>query len=151
MHPAEFAHYYEKGTPDAVPAPVQDGDMIDLGGRRFEVILIPGHTTGSIALLDRENRLLIAGDTVSQGPVFMFGTFRNFPAYIVSLKRLSGLKSCYDAIYPSHGPCPVANETLDKLLAAAYSYQSGEIEGTAPPFDLPAKMYLVDGIGFFAD
>ncbi len=47
--------------------------MIDLGAMKFEALLIPGHTPGSIALLDRENRLLIGGDSVQRGTVLMVG------------------------------------------------------------------------------
>ena len=151
MHPAEFVHYYENGAQSAEALPLQDGETIDLGGRRFEIILIPGHTTGSIALLDRDNRLLITGDTVSQGPVFMFGTFRNFEAYIVSLRRLIALDGSYDAVYPSHGPCPVGKETINKLLSAAESYRKDNLESQKPPFEIPANMYLQDGVGFFAE
>lgn len=41
-----------------------DGDVIDLGDRRFEVLHLPGHTPGSIALWGPEEGLLFSGDTV---------------------------------------------------------------------------------------
>ncbi len=55
MHPAEFA-YYEKNAGDkfAKPRSLPDGEKIDIGGCVFEVIHIPGHTPGSIALLDKK-------------------------------------------------------------------------------------------------
>jgi glyoxylase-like metal-dependent hydrolase (beta-lactamase superfamily II) len=151
LHPSEFAQYFKQPPKNPEVRPLQDGEVLDLGGRRFEVILIPGHSAGSIALLDRENRLIVTGDTISEGPVFMFGTFRSFPAYKVSLQRLAALSGAFDTIYPSHGPFPVGKETIGKLLAAAKSYTSGELEGQEPPYELPAKMYLRDGVGFFAD
>ncbi len=151
MHPAEYAHYYKNDPNRPSPLPLQEGDVIDLGGRRFEVILIPGHTTGSIALLDREGRILVAGDSISKVPVFMFGPFRNFQAYIFSLKRLSAMGDLFDTIYPSHGPFPVEKDTIDKLIAAAHSFLRGEIPAQTPPYDIPAKMYVTDGVGFFAN
>jgi glyoxylase-like metal-dependent hydrolase (beta-lactamase superfamily II) len=72
MHPSEMAFYFEKAPSGTPVRPLWEGDVIDLGSRRFEVILIPGHTPGSIALLDRENALLVSGDSVSATPVFMF-------------------------------------------------------------------------------
>ena len=36
-----------------------EGDTLECGGYRFEVLHIPGHTPGSIALLDREHGLLL--------------------------------------------------------------------------------------------
>lgn len=60
MHPAEFAYYAEKRRKgDALPKTLLDGEIIDIGRRQFEIILTPGHTSGSIVLLDRENRILL--------------------------------------------------------------------------------------------
>jgi hydroxyacylglutathione hydrolase len=149
MHPAEYAHYYGQGAQSAEAQPLREGEVIDLGGRRFDVLLIPGHTTGSVALLDRENRLLISGDSISEAPIFMFGQFRNIRAYIDSLSRLETLGGCFDTVYPSHGPFPVGKDIIPKLLTAAYAVMNGEAEGLAPPFEIPAKMYMTGGVGFF--
>lgn len=48
---------------------IKEGDRFDLGGRIIEVIELPGHTPGSIVLLDRENRLLFTGDAIGSGHV----------------------------------------------------------------------------------
>ena len=48
------------GLPEFLP--MQEGDVFDLGGRTVEVIHTPGHSDGSVCLLDRANRLLITGD-----------------------------------------------------------------------------------------
>ena len=42
--------------------PVTDGDLFNLGDRWIKVIETPGHTPGSICLLDISNKLLFAGD-----------------------------------------------------------------------------------------
>ena len=34
---------------------VEDGDVLVLGGRRFEVVHTPGHAPGHICLYDSEN------------------------------------------------------------------------------------------------
>lgn len=44
---------------------IEPGAVIDLGGRTVQVIALPGHTAGSIGLLCVEDRLLLAGDTLS--------------------------------------------------------------------------------------
>lgn len=151
MHPAEFAYYAEMRQPESAPAfPLQEGDVIDLGGRRFEVILIPGHTYGSIALLDRENRVLLAGDTVSSTPVFIFGRMRNLDAFLVSLERLKQLGNAFDTIYPSHGAFPVGTEQIDNELACGHQLLRGELEPMEPPFPLPAKMFCSHNAGFYA-
>jgi glyoxylase-like metal-dependent hydrolase (beta-lactamase superfamily II) len=43
---------------------VGDGDVLELGGRRLEVVETPGHTGGHICLADRDARLLFTGDHV---------------------------------------------------------------------------------------
>jgi glyoxylase-like metal-dependent hydrolase (beta-lactamase superfamily II) len=42
-----------------------DGDVVDLGDRAFEVLHVPGHTAGSIALWDAAAGLLFTGDTAA--------------------------------------------------------------------------------------
>lgn len=41
---------------------VSDGETIDLGSRMLEVIYTPGHSPGSMCLLDRTHRILFTGD-----------------------------------------------------------------------------------------
>jgi glyoxylase-like metal-dependent hydrolase (beta-lactamase superfamily II) len=149
MHPAEYPYYYETAKQDATVAPLWDGDVIDIGGRKFEVILIPGHTPGSIALLDRENKILVSGDSVSATPVFMFGKVRNIRAFIASLEKLLTFGDAFDTVYPSHGPFPVSTDLIGSAIAGAKKVLAGEVEGQDPPFELPAKMYLTEGAAFF--
>jgi len=51
--------------------PLEDGMSFDLGGRRLEVMAAPGHTPGSMVVLDRENALLFSSDSVGSGFVWM--------------------------------------------------------------------------------
>jgi glyoxylase-like metal-dependent hydrolase (beta-lactamase superfamily II) len=149
MHPAEYAWYFTQHSQDAKVAPLWEGDVIDLGGRRFEVILIPGHTPGSIALLDRANGVLVSGDSISSAPVFIFGDIRNIRAFRESMERLRKYKDAFHAIYPSHGPFPVHPDQIDKLKTAAEKLIAGELVGVAPPFEIPALMYEFEGAAFF--
>jgi glyoxylase-like metal-dependent hydrolase (beta-lactamase superfamily II) len=148
MHPSEMAYYYRNAAPDALAISLWEGDVIDIGGRRFDVILIPGHTPGSIALLDRENRIIITGDTISAGPVFMFGNTRSMTAYMESLQKLIGLKSEFDYIYPAHNTFPLPPDQIDKTIVAAKKFLAGELTPEEPPFPVPAKVYMYDGAGF---
>lgn len=149
MHPSEYSYYYESRPADAPASPLWEGDVIELGSGRFEVILIPGHTPGSIALLDRENRVLLSGDTITETPVFMFGKMRSVNAYIHSLEKLLRMSESFDTIYPSHGPFPIGRDSIEKLIAGAEKLLKGELEPQEPPFELPAKMYAADGAAFF--
>lgn len=44
---------------------LRDRQVFDLGGETLEVIHVPGHTAGSVALLDRKRRLLFTGDAMN--------------------------------------------------------------------------------------
>ena len=122
---ANFRFFNGEGT----ILPVKEGDMIDLGGRVLRIIDIPGHTPGSIAILDEKNRVLISGDTVQDGKIFMFGPMRNLDKFIESLKHLSEFESEYDEIYPMHGSFPVKPELVGHLLEGALAVKNGEVEG----------------------
>ena len=63
-----YGEFIAKLDPDAVRFPktqdVREGDVIDLGGKKLEIYEIPGHTAGSILLLDREEKICYAGDAI---------------------------------------------------------------------------------------
>lgn len=134
LHPAEASNYYNTQKRTGTFVPVEDGQVIDLGGRRLEVILIPGHTPGSIALLDIEARTLYSGDTVQDGTVFLFGVQREPHAYLHSLQKLERESGRFDTIYPSHGTIPVSPALIGQLCEAARSLLAGELTATDAEF-----------------
>ncbi len=44
--------------------PVADGSKVDLGDRALEIITVPGHTPGSIVILDPATGILFTGDSI---------------------------------------------------------------------------------------
>lgn len=108
-----------------------EGDVIDIGNRKLKVIHIPGHTPGSCALLDEENKILFSGDTISYGPIFMFGDRRNMEQFLESLQRLKMMKENgeFQTVYCSHNTCPVPLDAIDELIACVKGIQNGAIEG----------------------
>jgi len=140
MHPAEFDRYHQAMGREFIAEPLWEGDIIDLGGRCFEIILIPGHTPGSIALLDAENKILISGDSVQAGTIYMFGAGRNIDAYIHSMKKLSDMRNRFDTVYPSHGRFPVDAGIIDGLITGAEQIRDGKITGEKVD-DRPADLY----------
>ncbi|MFM9124093.1 MAG: MBL fold metallo-hydrolase [Actinomycetota bacterium] len=56
----------EEGSPVSIPEPtrlVDEGDRLDVGGASFEVLHLPGHADGHIALLGDDGRLF-GGDVI---------------------------------------------------------------------------------------
>ena len=130
MHPAEASNYYNTQGKRGEFLPVWDGEVLDLGDRPLEIIALPGHTPGSIAVLDRKARVLIGGDPVQDGQIFMFGVQREMHAYIHSLARLEGYRDAFDWVYPSHGSFPVSPDLIPALREAAEKVLRGEVQGT---------------------
>ena len=52
MNPAEGSNFYNTFKRTGRIVPVWEGSEIDLGGRALRVVEIPGHTPGSIAVID---------------------------------------------------------------------------------------------------
>jgi glyoxylase-like metal-dependent hydrolase (beta-lactamase superfamily II) len=153
MHPAEFDRYCSGGKRTAEGLiPLWEGDRITVGDYTFEVILIPGHTPGSIALLERNKRFLIGGDTVQNDAIFMFGPGRNMPAFIHTVEKLEKMADCFDVIYPSHGSLTVTPDILPKLKQGAVDVMAGKVEGQPPIWEgMPCKLYDCGGVKFLYD
>lgn len=62
----------------------EDKVELDLGGRIIDVLAIPGHQDASIALYDRETAVLLTGDTVYPGRLYV----RDGPIFAASIRRL---------------------------------------------------------------
>lgn len=67
---------------------VEDGDVIDLGDRVFEVIHTPGHSPGGIALWEAATGILFSGDIVYDGPLVEDAYHSDIGDYIASMERL---------------------------------------------------------------
>lgn len=106
---------------------VDDGLRIDLGGRTVEIIEIPGHTKGSVAVLDIDQRVLYSGDSVQDGHIYMFGQHREPELFAASLKKLQARISDFDVIYPSHGTPVLSNDYVQKVYDAWHKVLSKEI------------------------
>lgn len=48
---------------------LEDGDVVDVGAIRFEVLHCPGHTPGHVVFYQREARLAFVGDVLFKGSI----------------------------------------------------------------------------------
>lgn len=151
MHPAEMDHY-KNALPEGCRmenvSPLWEGDIIDLGLWKFEVILTPGHTPGSIMLLEREKHMLISGDTIQDGNIFMFGAGRNIWAFQNSLKKIMNISDAIDSIWPSHGSYPLKKDIIPGILKGSQDLLAGKLMEQEPPWSMPCKKYVCDVAGF---
>jgi glyoxylase-like metal-dependent hydrolase (beta-lactamase superfamily II) len=141
--PADFSPDTYINAPDGKILPVQEDDVFSLGGVNLQVIHIPGHTPGGIALLDDRDRLLLTGDTVSPHVWLFLKESTGIESYITSLEKLQNLRDRYEGIVASHVPKVLPNEMVDRLIHCAENINPQESIPFSPPFDdlEPALMY----------
>jgi glyoxylase-like metal-dependent hydrolase (beta-lactamase superfamily II) len=105
---------------------LQPGQIFDLGGRCFEVLTLPGHTPGSICLLNPDEKLLFTGDAIVATPVWMYLQHStSLSIYLDSLKRLQARQAEFDVLLPGHQPTPLGKDQLDALIACAQEILEG--------------------------
>ena len=157
---AECKHYLEPGSytelppgfdPAAYeirPAPVtkrlQHLDTIELGGRTLTVHHTPGHSPGSICLLDSRDSLFFTGDAFYPG--MMYGHFEDsdFDAYQRSIAHMVGLLPQTSHLCPAHNEAYVPKEMLVRVQEAFGRVVSGQ----APcEMEDGARVYRFEGFG----
>lgn len=114
---------------DAEPlalSPVKDGDILDLGGRRLEIIETPGHTAGEIVLLDRANQLLFAGDHINRLVWLQLPNCLPLEIYLVSLEKLAAREADFATIMPGHNE-PFERGVLNEKIACVKAILAGTI------------------------
>lgn len=128
IHMSELEHVLRDWNIKLKFKPIWNGDVIDIGGRKIEVILVPGHTPGSICLLEKERRVLYSGDTLQNDRIVLAGNGRCFEAYRYSLDVLKARQNEFDIIYPSHDVYPIKPEVIDENIKGLDSVVKGEIK-----------------------
>jgi glyoxylase-like metal-dependent hydrolase (beta-lactamase superfamily II) len=110
----QFDQYEVKPAPPL--AFVFDGDHIDLGGRRLEILHVPGHSPGLIAVFDAATGALFTSDAIYDGPMFfdLAGSDRQNARQ--SVARLAGLgaKIIHPGHFESFGPTRL-NELISSV------------------------------------
>ncbi len=157
---AECEHYLEPGSytelpqgfdpaayeirPSLVTKRLQHLDTIDLGGRILTVHHTPGHSSGSICLLDSRADLLFTGDAFYPG--MMYGHFEDsdFETYRRSMAHMVGLLPGVSHLCPAHNEAYVPKDALERVQDAFEQIVAGQA-----PYELEegARVYRFEGFG----
>ena len=81
---------------------IGEGYVFDLGGRKIEVLSIPGHTPGSVAFFDRAGKCIFTGDGIGSTSVWAHISDDPLTVYLASVKRLESMKDEIDELYVGH-------------------------------------------------
>ena len=113
---------YDVHSYAVTPAPpshtFEDGEVIDLGDRCFEVIHLPGHTPGSTALYESATGVLFTGDVLYDGELLDELPGSDIDAYVASMQRLLDLE--ISIAFPGHED-PLNPEAVQRLGMAYLS------------------------------
>lgn len=108
------------------PAPptrtVEEGSVIDIGDRRFEVLHLPGHSPGSIGLWEAETGTLFSGDALYDGPLLDELEGSSIPDYVKTMERLRELP--VRVVHAGHDPS-FGRERLVELVDAYLEKRAG--------------------------
>lgn len=104
--------------------PVYDGDIFDLGETQIEAVHVPGHTYGSIALVDCGNRACYTGDCCNANTLLFLPGSTTIEEYRDSLHHFKKWQYKFDVCWGGHGagcvPATIIDEGIqlcDEILA----------------------------------
>ncbi len=125
---------YEKWCPGPAEhvEPVQEGDVLSIGGYTFKVIETPGHSLGEIALFEESKRWLFTGDSVLTWEVWgQLKTSAALRYYAESLEKLAAYEARTDRVFPAHSveerPADCGRFELPPRVLSVYARGTREI------------------------
>lgn len=88
--------------PTRVTRMIDEGDVVDLGDRQFEVLHLPGHSPGSIGLWEAATGTLFSGDSIYDGPLLDELFDSDITDYCTTMRRLLDLP--VTVVHGGHDP-----------------------------------------------
>lgn len=105
---SNYAHLFGLNGPEPSPEPshfLEEGDVVSFGNTELEVLFVPGHAPGHIALVHHEQRFTIAGDVLFKGSIGRVDLpGGSMEVLLKSIReKLFPLGDDY-LVFPGHGP-----------------------------------------------
>ncbi|AGF56668.1 glyoxylase-like metal-dependent hydrolase (beta-lactamase superfamily II) [Clostridium saccharoperbutylacetonicum] len=125
---------YVQPKSSSVYKELREGDTFDLGGITLEIYNAAGHTKGQMAVLFKEDRILMTGDAANQA-TFLFDKYSlGITSYEKSMKDLlSKTEGKFDKILLSHGTGDAPKELLENIISLCEDIKTGNSDDI--PFD----------------
>lgn len=98
-----------------------EGEVLNLGNRRLEILYIGAHSLGSIAILDLDNRILFTGDELDPGQVLCNMGGAKVPGQTVenhqkNMRKLKARWAEYDILCPAHNGSPIDKSYVNDFI-----------------------------------
>lgn len=111
---------------------IEPGEVIDLGDLTLEILEMPGHTPGSIGLLDRKDRILFSGDAVNAHIWMQLEESLPLPEFLKTLESLQEIRSEFDYLLAGHSKGMEEASRLDDLMRGVKEVIDGKTEQDIP-------------------
>jgi hydroxyacylglutathione hydrolase len=95
--------------------PIHEGHVFHLGDRLIQVMETPGHTPGSICLLDINNKLLFTGDNNNTLVWLFLNGCSPLHEYLTTLEKQKLRISEFTTLFPGHGIPEPSNFINDQI------------------------------------
>jgi glyoxylase-like metal-dependent hydrolase (beta-lactamase superfamily II) len=113
---------------------LKDGEEIDLGGRKLEVVFTPAHTPGSTTFIDKDAAYGFSGDSFGSGNLLLS---LNFSTLIATCEKTSAIMQKYGIkyLYPGHyyGNNVETKQRVDDMITLSKDVLSGKVKGKENP------------------
>ena len=109
--PEGFAPF--RGQPDF---PVNDGNILDLGGRKVTALHTPGHSPGHLCFYEADTGYLFTGDLLYEGTLYAFYPSTDPVTFAASIKKLQPLS--VSRLFPGHHRLHIDTDLLMQADAA---------------------------------
>ena len=131
---------------------VKEGDRFDLGSLTAQIIEIPGHTQGSIAVHFPEKRLIVTTDGACSATWLFLPESTKLSTYIESLKKLEAMMDRFDTVYPSHGTPEIPPKTATAIREGIEKVIAGEVPYVmAERYNTQVRLYDIGIAGVYCD
>lgn len=117
---------------------IEEGDIFDLGNREITVVHTPGHTPGSITLIDEQAGIAFTGDAFGSGQLWMqldpqlsFATLSESNGKMIEIMNEKNIDKLYVGHYP-YQKRPLGIDYLLDLEIACRKIDKGDIAESAP-------------------
>lgn len=100
--PAGYQLESFRQEPARVTRLIDEGDVVELGDRNFEVLHLPGHSPGSIGLWEASTGTLFSGDTIYDGQLLDELPGSDIAVYCATMRRL--LELPVSVVHAGHDP-----------------------------------------------
>lgn len=127
---------------------LKDGEVIDLGGRKIDVLFTPAHTPGSTTFIDKKAGYGFSGDSFGSGNLLLTV---DFSTLIATCQKTSAFMEKYGIklFYPGHffGKNMETKQRVDDMITLSKDVLSGKVKGKENPNGMIGLNLLVNDYG----